>query len=402
MKCSVDANITTNQSESILIVTYVTCGCMTVIGLLAIIGNFLSVLAVVVDPSKVLRTPFNYFLVNLSVSDLIVGCGAIPILIVDDLNDPYKGFTNEENMVSHISFFISTCASTLSMIVLVMDRYFAIESPIYYRTKINIKRSYIISISIWIVSIVLSTGYFLLSFKVFNFVSSNVQVFANVAVLIFVYISVSKRLQTQQKQFVQPRTRNVRTFTTTSSLSVPSDNDPQENHIRKLHSRSSLSNADLYLERQNRVMKSFSLLLITVLFCGLPATALNYVIMFCTYCNNFILMIFQRFALVLLLVTSALNPYLLSLRLHQFNRALKGIFCCMQVQSSSGHPPTIKSYKKKKTEKSPNGSKDIILMKKVTNSSFCEIPVNTAVKTVCTISVNTEITLKSEYVGCHA
>ena len=334
MKCSLDANITTNQSKCVLIVTYVTCGCMTVIGLLAIIGNFLSVLAVVVDPSKVLRTPFNYFLVNLSVSDLIVGCGAIPILIVNDLNDPYKGFTDEENMISHLSFFISTFASTLSMIVLVMDRYFAIESPIYYRIKINIKRSYFISISIWIVSVVLSAGYFLLNFEVFTFVSSNVQVFANVAVLIFVYISVSKRLQTQQKKFVEPRTWSVRSFTTSSTLSVPSDNDPQENHIRKLQSRSSLSNADLYLERQNRVMKSFSLLLITVLFCGIPATALNYTAMFCTHCNNFILMIFQRCALGLLLITSALNPYLLSLRLHQFNRALKAIFCCKEIQSS--------------------------------------------------------------------
>ena len=40
--------------------------------LVSTIGNALVVFIVVKDPLKKLRTPFNYFIVNLAVSDLIV------------------------------------------------------------------------------------------------------------------------------------------------------------------------------------------------------------------------------------------------------------------------------------------------------------------------------------------
>ena len=41
--------------------------------LVALIGNLLIIILVVRDPLKKLRTPFNYFIANLAISDLFVG-----------------------------------------------------------------------------------------------------------------------------------------------------------------------------------------------------------------------------------------------------------------------------------------------------------------------------------------
>ena len=54
-------------------------------GLLSIVttgGNTLVCFAVFKDPYKKLRTPFMYFLVNLAVSDLLVGCVTMPTSVV--------------------------------------------------------------------------------------------------------------------------------------------------------------------------------------------------------------------------------------------------------------------------------------------------------------------------------
>ena len=46
--------------------------------LIITVGNLMIIVAVVVDPLKKLRYPFNYFVVNLAVADLIVGMISMP------------------------------------------------------------------------------------------------------------------------------------------------------------------------------------------------------------------------------------------------------------------------------------------------------------------------------------
>ena len=49
--------------------------------LIITLGNFMIITAVVIDPFKKLRTPFNYFVVNLAVADLIIGIVSMPVAI---------------------------------------------------------------------------------------------------------------------------------------------------------------------------------------------------------------------------------------------------------------------------------------------------------------------------------
>ena len=53
--------------------SFFTASSSILITIVASVGNSLVVIAVIWNPYKDLRTPFNYFVVNLSIADLVVG-----------------------------------------------------------------------------------------------------------------------------------------------------------------------------------------------------------------------------------------------------------------------------------------------------------------------------------------
>ena len=72
----------------------------------------------------------------------------------------YEGFgipNQPLRKTMHVSFFISCTASLLSLSALALDRYVAITYPLFYRSKLNVKRSLLVSAGVWTVSVLLST-----------------------------------------------------------------------------------------------------------------------------------------------------------------------------------------------------------------------------------------------------
>ena len=52
-----------------------------VISVISIVSNVIVMVVFIRDPLKKLHTPFNYFLINLSASDLVIGFVVMPISI---------------------------------------------------------------------------------------------------------------------------------------------------------------------------------------------------------------------------------------------------------------------------------------------------------------------------------
>ena len=99
------------------------------------LGNFMIITAVVIDPLKKLRTPFNYFVVNLAVADLIIGIVSMPVAIHFHVREYLRkkdDFIFIRNAFS-TTLFISLTASLLCLIVLSVDRYIAITFAVKYR-----------------------------------------------------------------------------------------------------------------------------------------------------------------------------------------------------------------------------------------------------------------------------
>ena len=91
-------------------------------------GHLLVILAVVRDPYRNLRTPFNILMTNLSVSDLIVGAIVCPLSIHFHFNEALKeSISITQIRIFHLSYFVASTASVLSLASLAVERYVAIR-----------------------------------------------------------------------------------------------------------------------------------------------------------------------------------------------------------------------------------------------------------------------------------
>ena len=101
----------------------------------------------------------------------------------------------------HVSFFISCTASPLSLSALALDRYVPITYPLFYRSKLNAKRSLLVSAGVWTVSVLLSTIYFAVGYEKFRFDFSNTAVVVTFVVLIFTISKIFKFLRVQVRRY---------------------------------------------------------------------------------------------------------------------------------------------------------------------------------------------------------
>ena len=184
-----------------ILLSFFTGSCSVLITVVASVGNFLVVLAVFVNPNKDLRSPFNYFVANLSFADLIVGLIAAPLGSVYHILEGFGTLNQRLEGTLQISFFISCTASLLSLTALALGRYIAITYPLVYRTKLNPFRAFLVSVVVWIVSILLSMLYFAVGYNRFRFVFANTAVAVTFVVLIFTNAKIFKYLRAQVSQW---------------------------------------------------------------------------------------------------------------------------------------------------------------------------------------------------------
>ncbi|CAF4663519.1 unnamed protein product, partial [Rotaria sp. Silwood2] len=125
----------------------------TIVVLLAVSGN--SIVIWIVLAHRRMRTPTNYFLVNLAYADVLNSIFNIPFngyyMVVQE-PWPFGSFMCLwVQAVSHISI----AANVLTYVAISLDRYFAIIHPL--RTKLTHKQTIMIICCIWILSLLVSS-----------------------------------------------------------------------------------------------------------------------------------------------------------------------------------------------------------------------------------------------------
>ena len=148
-------------------------------------GNIFIILAVVLDPNKILRTPFNWLLVNLATADSIV------VSITQLISAYYlikKGLRLDRSLqelkTHHMAYFISCTASVLSLTSLAVERYLAVRKPNAYRTNVNNKRIAATVAIIWLISLSLPQIYLEVGFTMYGYI------FVNSSIAVIISISV--------------------------------------------------------------------------------------------------------------------------------------------------------------------------------------------------------------------
>ena len=276
-------------------------------------GNFLVVLAIFIDPNRELsRSPFNYFVANLAMADLLVGVVTEPVSAVYHIKEGL-GMMSAGLPAIHMPFFISTTASILSLAALTLDRFVAISNPMKYRTKLNPARAAIVCAAIWIVSLSFPFVYFHVGYIGFCFLFGNTTIVLTFIVLLFAYIRVYRIFKIQVKQW---DTFHKSTF---------------ENRMKKQTIR-----------WEQKITKTFLIMLVMFIGCYLPACVFIYIINLCpvTVCSCYFNHWVRDLMLVFVLANSCLNPFLYSWRLYNFRCAFLWIITC----GRHGNKPKKKSF----------------------------------------------------------
>lgn len=106
---------------------------------------------VAVSSTRALRKVTNYSLVSLAVADLLVGVVVLPVRTVE-----VQGFQWSRNIhwcqFSLSLTLLSLSASVLNLLIVTMERYFAIVLPLTYTSKVTARRNLYAIISVWLVA----------------------------------------------------------------------------------------------------------------------------------------------------------------------------------------------------------------------------------------------------------
>ncbi|KAK9304669.1 hypothetical protein QLX08_004083 [Tetragonisca angustula] len=120
--------------------------------------NVTLLLAFLIRPS--LRTISNRFVMNLTVSNLLVCAIMNPLLIMDAASTSSNSSILDSGSVLNIcsisdgAMAIVTTSSIFSVLLIAVDQYFAVVDPLRYRARVDKLKSGILILSTWMVSIV--------------------------------------------------------------------------------------------------------------------------------------------------------------------------------------------------------------------------------------------------------
>ena len=281
------------------------------------VGNLSIIIAVVVNPLKKLRSPFNYFITNLALADLIVGIISMPIAMYIHVLEYLKKISDVLTLRKFfiIILFTSLTASLLCLITLTIDRNIAITFPLKYRNNLTWKKRWTASFIIWTVSFSLSFTYFKVGYIDFLMIYNNTAVVIAAITLVITYIRVYK--------FLRAQSQRMKELTRTSS------DEAKMQEAKRTY-------------QQKRVTRIFLWILLLFLASYIPGTIVVYILQFCKKCNCKFIHIMRDISFYLITVNSCMNPFIYAFKNKDYRHALTEIWkrirrqIYVQKQSSRG------------------------------------------------------------------
>ncbi|CAM4725583.1 unnamed protein product [Leuciscus chuanchicus] len=120
---------------------------MVLMSLAAVTGNFLVI--VIVAATKTFHTVTSVLIINLAISDFLVGIGVMPFVAVSIMNN---GWVNYNDLCLYVGYTSSVycTASVLTLAAIALDRYFSIVDCLRYGSRCTIRRTGSVVIWIWL------------------------------------------------------------------------------------------------------------------------------------------------------------------------------------------------------------------------------------------------------------
>ena len=94
--------------------------------LIAVPGNFLTCWVVIWNRN--VKTPFNYLVLNLAIADLSIGIVTDPLFVGFHVKEALKNEVLSIQWLVHVSYFMMSTASVLSIVAMAVNRYHVMKS----------------------------------------------------------------------------------------------------------------------------------------------------------------------------------------------------------------------------------------------------------------------------------
>ena len=246
------------------------------------------------DPCRCLRTPSIFLIANLSVADFLMGI--VSYLRAAEQTYHYCGLGHLLilNMMQYFIGAVSILVAVSTLMAMSYDRYIAIIKPFQYPQKINNKRAKVAIAIIWINALVMCVlpiadvkkEKFLLAYSYSHFVIPSF-------ILTAVYVKIYKMVARQRQEL-----KDVR-----ASLTAV--------------------NRRKQLERENRMVITFVLILF-IFYCSfLPYFIHVQILCFCSCRSSYEYNVYYLVANEFLSVSCMLDPFMYALRLPRLKRSLR-------------------------------------------------------------------------------
>ena len=278
------------------VLSYTTASISIFVSIVATLGNSLVLLAILVDPNKTLRSPFNYFVANLALADVLVGLVVAPLSAVFHVSEGLKTslHLHIENYL-YLSYFIACTASLLSLIILAVDRYAAIKFPLLYVARLDAVKAVMLLVCAWIISTVLSLIYFKVGLNIYRFVFANTTIVVTFVVLLFTHAKIVSSFRAQVRKW----------------------DDLHDSSSENVAKRQAL----LW---EKKMAEALVIVLGIFLACFLPPCVCIYI----TTCNCVFIHWIRDVQLLLVMANSGVNPFVYPWRMQHFLEAFKTILSC--------------------------------------------------------------------------
>lgn len=315
------------------VVTAFVAVALSLIIILTIGGNILVVLSPIV--SKRLRTVTYYFLVSLAIADLLLGITVLPWSAIYTISSEWPFSTVFCNI--YISCDVMFCtASILHLLVISLERYFAITRPYAYQRKMNHRKATTIIIVVWVVSLGVSflplhlgwntadgsvqnyndpTQCILVWNKPYALFDGVLLFFLPLILMVFVYVRIVSIAYKQAKSIQKLMVKPAPSVRTTSPNGDMTDQEKQEN----------TNNNHKNVVDEHKAVKIIAVVMGSFVVCWVPYFTM---FTFGPLCNWNISDLLYNIVLWLGYINSLINPLVYALMNREFRRAFKTILSC--------------------------------------------------------------------------
>lgn len=277
------------------------------LGVVAVVGNLLIVVVVIKDPIRKLHTPFNYFLVNLSVCDFVTGTVPMP-LTAYYMYCQSKGLHLTFSSLELCATITSACSIILSTCALAIDRLIGITYPVKYRQRLSWLRCIGISVLIWITSIVVGILVTFVGNQNDAFVGFYYSGITSGAIVItVVYFKVHQFLRSHEEDF---KSRLQESLTASNEILIQKR-----------------------CELEKKVTRAFLIILVVFVISYVPGLAFLNIMQYCERCSCQLKYNLYHIRYLLSVSNSSINPIMFIILLRDFRTSIKALFVARKLQT---------------------------------------------------------------------